>query len=135
MRLSGSSFAIVRSWRYQPMPVGKKPPAARLGAFSSTGPAMLQSWGRVTVFQAVSSKVGDWAPGASDWRKRQLVVNCWISRGWGCAAARNGARRRKVPRKIVRSMKLITTTANAEGAKVSLRTLRWLRHLGVVVGV
>jgi hypothetical protein len=58
VRLVGSSFGRVNVRRYQPVPVGKKPPAARLGAFSSTGPAMLQSWGRVTGFQAESSKVG-----------------------------------------------------------------------------
>jgi hypothetical protein len=72
MRFVGSSFCGVSVRRYQPMPVGKKPPAARLGAFSSTGPAMLQSCGRVTGFQVESSNVGDWAQGGSDWRSASL---------------------------------------------------------------
>src|SRR5215469_6988923 len=83
--------------RYQAMPVGKKPPAALEGASWRTGPAMDQSWGRVTVVQEESLKSGDWALAGSDWVKRQLVVNCWTVRGgagwsrmvWGtvCAAS------------------------------------------------
>ena len=40
------------------------------------GPAMDQSWGRVTPTQAESSKPGFSAPVASDCRKRQPLVNC-----------------------------------------------------------
>src|SRR5580698_2807695 len=72
---------MVRVLRYQATPVGKKPPAPRLGACSSTGPAMDQSLGRVTDFQAESSKVGDGASEGSLCTKCQSAVNCWIWRG------------------------------------------------------
>ncbi len=49
---------------------------------------MDQSWGRVTVDQVVSLKVGDWASAGSDWEKRQLVSSCWIERRAGGAARR-----------------------------------------------
>ncbi len=48
---------------------------------------MDQSWGRVTVCQVASSKVGDWALAGSDWVKRQSVVNCWMVRGCGDGVA------------------------------------------------
>jgi hypothetical protein len=69
---------------------------------------MLQSWGRVTGFQAESSKVGDWALGASDWRKRQLVVNRSISRGlFFCAVAKSVVVRSRAVIRVARRMKFL----------------------------
>src|SRR5271163_1781496 len=85
-----SASGTVKVLRYQPMPVGKKPPAPREGASSLTGPAIDQSWGSVTVFHAESSKPGFSAPGASACRNFQPRVNCWTVRvvaGAGVGAA------------------------------------------------
>src|SRR5947209_6433500 len=100
------------------MPEGKKPPAPRVGASSVTGPVMAQSWGRVTGFQAVSLKAGWSAPGASPWKKRQPVVNCWTVRGEDGAAARDGA----AP--VIRKTKAATAmSANLRGRMTLLRSI------------
>src|ERR1017187_10141221 len=80
--------------RYQPSPEGTNAPAPRAGAFSSKGPSMPQSWGRLTERQAESANSGLSAPGASAFRKRQPESNGTVVRG--AAASGITARRNTV---------------------------------------
>src|SRR3954452_7997898 len=67
-RLSFQSAGALNVLRYQPVPVGKKPPPAPDGFFLSGGASMLQSCGRSTVRQELSVKEGASAPlGSPSW--------------------------------------------------------------------
>src|ERR1022692_3781888 len=54
-----------KRFRYQPMPVGAKPPEPPLGSFWEKGPSTLQSCGRSRLRQLASANVSCCAPGAS----------------------------------------------------------------------
>src|ERR1017187_2715841 len=54
-----------KCFRYQPMPVGAKPPEPPLGSVVAKGPSTLQSCGKSRLRQLVSAKPGCCAPGAS----------------------------------------------------------------------
>jgi len=80
-------------------PAGRNAPAPPAGAFSSKGPSMPQSCGRLTVRQAESPNPGCSAPTASAFRKRQPASNGTVLRG--AAASGIAARRNTVSGNIV----------------------------------
>ena len=74
--------------RYQAMPVGKKPSWPLEGASSRTGPAMDQSWGRVTVLPLGVVEGGGLGFGGVGLGEAPVAsVNCWMVR---CADAQEG---------------------------------------------
>src|SRR3954463_12584046 len=97
-RLSFQSGGAVKILRYQPVPLGKKPPPAPLGLSLSGLLSMLQSWGRSTLRQEASANVGASAPAGSprkNFQPASAASSCLGASGFAAhtAAGTNRARR------------------------------------------
>src|SRR3954469_13660135 len=103
-RLPFQSAGAVKLLRYQPVPLGKKPPPAPLGASLSGLLSMLQSWGRSTVRHEASANVGASAPAGSPRKNFQPASAASSWRGAeGCVALMEmGAREAATARSAIR---------------------------------
>src|ERR1035441_4496072 len=91
-RLPFHAAGAVNALRYQPVPVGKKPPPAALGLSLSGLPSMLQSCGRFTVLLDASGNERASAPLGSPGRNFQSASAANSILGWDCAPCIGTAR-------------------------------------------